>query len=207
MNRVLFQAPRLLTYGLIVVAMLAVAGWIKPYLNGPDLAIATIYRPKPVPVQVEKVKWLTRVEHMTTTTRVEVPVEVIRELPAKETQRIEHDFGLKLPELRAENRELVDVLAVPKAPRGGEMALTVNTGSGKIDGIFRAKPAPFFELGGLREAGVDADVVNRSITGYYRQDLLRVGPAVVNARAFAGVPIQSGDKPTAGVCLGVAVRF
>lgn len=207
MNRTLFAAPRLLTYGLLLVAVLAIAGWVKPYLNGPDVALTTLYRTKPQPVAAPTVKWLTRVEHKTVTERVEVPVEVIRELPAKETKRLEEDFGLKLPELRAENRELVDILAVPKAPRGGEMALTVNTGSGKIDGIFRAKSAPFVELGGMREVGIDYDALNRAASGYYRQDLVRIGPAIVNGKAFAGVPLTPGKSSTLGVMVGVAVRF
>jgi hypothetical protein len=201
----LFAAvPRWLTWSLLLAVLAGVlflVGWIKPYLEGPDLAITTIYRPRPVPVQIETVKWLTKVETRTVKERVEIPVEVIRELPAKEARRLENDFGITIPELRADSRELVDILTVPKAPHGGEMALTVNTGTGDIDGIFRAKRAPFVQLGGVREAGVAYSVIDRSAEGYYRQDLVRVGPAVVHGRAFA---TTTGDY---GVTVGVGVRF
>lgn len=207
MKRVLVNAPRWLTYTALVVAVLAAIGWVKPYLVGPDLALATIYRPKPVPVEIETVKWLTKVETKTVKERVEVPVEVIRELPVKETKRLEEDFGLALSELRADNRELVDVLAIPRAPRGGEMAVTINTESGRIDGVFRPKAAPLFELGGMREVGIDYDPINAVATGYYRQDLVRVGPAIVHAKAFAGASLGPGKGSTAGVSIGVAVRF
>jgi hypothetical protein len=191
----------------IVIGVLAIVGWIKPYLNGPDLAVATIYRPRPVAVQVERVKWLNRVETKIVRERVEVPVEVIREIPAKEAKRLEDDFHIKVADLQKESRELIDVVAVPKAPHGGEMALTVNTESGKIDGIFRATPAPVVEFGGLRELGAELDPLNQAVTGYYRQDLLRVGPIVVSGRAFVTGPLAPGRVPTYGAAIGASVRF
>jgi hypothetical protein len=207
MMRTLIAAPRWVTYALIVVALLAAWGWAAPFVSGPDLAIATIYRPKPVPVEVETVRWLTKVETQIKRERVEVPIEVIREVPAKIEKRLEENFAITLPELRAEGRELVDVIAVPPAPRGGEMALTVQTSTGKIDGIFRAKSAPFIELGGMREAGVDYDAINSAVIGYYRQDLLRVGPGIINGKVFASAPLAAGQAPDYGASIGVAIRF
>lgn len=210
MNRTLFAAPRLLTYGFVVIALLAAWGWVKPFLDGPDLRFSTITsRTRPVPVKVTEVKWLTKVETQIKRERVEVPVVVIREVPAKVEERLKEDFGIKLPDLRDEGRELVDVLDVPKAPNGGEMALTIHTTSGKIDGTFRARPAPFIEFGGLREAGVDLDMINTAVVGYYRQDLARVGPAVVNGKVFAAVPVAGGEagQANAGASIGVAIRF
>lgn len=201
-NRVLPSWITLSFAAMLVVGVLVVVGWIKPYLSGPDLAFTTIYRPKPVPVKIETVKWLTKVK----TERVEVPVEVVREVPAKLEKRLESDFGLKLSDLRAENRELVDVLGIPKAPRGGELALTINKESGKIDSVFRPKAAPFLELGGIREAGLEYDAISESATGYYKQDLLRLGPAVVSGRVFTTTPV-TGIKPTVGAAVGVSVRF
>lgn len=189
----------------IVVGVLLAVGWIKPYLAGPDLATTTIYRPKPVPVKVETVKWLTRTD--VRTERVEIPVEVIREVPAKTAERIERDFGITLPELAADNRELVEILAVPKAPHGGEMAITVSTASGEFDGIFRPRAAPMVEFGGMREVGFDYDLLGRAGRGYYRQDLVRIGPAVFNAKAFVEAPIGAAGEFDAGVSIGVAVRF
>jgi hypothetical protein len=206
-TRILVSAPRWVTYALIIVAALAVVGWVKPYLQGPDLAFSTIYRPRPVPVKVDTTAWLKNAEPKIKYVRVPVEVPVIVEVPAKVQQRFEEDFGIKLPELRAENRELVDILAVPKAPRGGEMALVVNTSTGKIDGTFHAHTAPLLELGGLREAGIEYDPMNAMAAGYYRQDLVRVGPAVVSGKVFAGVPVAPGKQATAGVAIGVAVRF
>jgi hypothetical protein len=187
----------------IVVAILALVGWIKPYLAGPDFATTTIYRVRPVPVEVERVRWLERVK--VRTERVEVPVEVIREVPAKVEQRLADDFGIRLPELPAENREFIDVVAVPKAPHGGEMAITVSTETGKIDGIFRPLPAPLVEFGGIRELGVDYDPINATAGAYYRQDLVRLGPAVVNATAFARASREAGSD--IGGKIGVAIRF
>ncbi|MGZ5445283.1 MAG: hypothetical protein ACXW5J_26760 [Thermoanaerobaculia bacterium] len=197
-----------LTYLLITVAFLAAWGWIKPFLEGPDLRFSTLTRTRPVPVEVPRTEWLVKVEKKIVRERVEVPVEVIREVPVKVVERIERDFGLKLPELRGEGRELVDVLEVPPAPHGGEMALTIHTGTGKIDGIFRARPMPLFELGGMREVGLDYDPLNAAATAYYRQDLVRVGPAIINGRVFAAAP-TGGDAgvPSYGVSLGVAIRF
>ncbi|HYM59481.1 MAG TPA: hypothetical protein VEZ11_01170, partial [Thermoanaerobaculia bacterium] len=169
--------------GAIVAGVLALVGWIKPYLQGPDLALTTIYRPKPVPVKVETVKWLSRVE--VKREQVTVPIEVIREVPAKEEEHLHANFGIHLLDLKAENKELVDVLAVPRAPYGGEMALTANTATGKVDGIFRPNAAPFIEFGGIREAGLDYDPLQRRAHGYYRQDLVRVGPGVINGKVFA----------------------
>jgi hypothetical protein len=207
MTRLLLaNVPRWLTWGLVLSAIagaLFVAGWIKPLLEGPDLSVVTVYRPKSVPVQVETVRWLVKEKERlrVKTERVEVPVEVIREVPAKVEQRLASDFGITLPELRTENRELVDILAIPRAPRGGELAVTVNTGSGRIDGTFRPLPSRLIELGGIREAGVTYGLIDRSIEGYYRQDLVRIGPAIVHGRAFA---TSTGDY---GVTVGAGVRF
>lgn len=187
----------------IVVGTLFLIAQAKSYLSGPDLALTTIYRPKPVPVPVETVKWMTKVKKE----RVEVPMEVYRDVPAKVEKRLEKDFNIRLPELRAENKELADILAVPKAPRGGEMALTVNTETGQIEGIFRPKATPLIEFGGIREVGLDANIIRQGVTGYFRQDLVRLGPAVVNGKAFATVPLTAGQAPDYGVSVGVAVRF
>lgn len=191
--------------GAVVIGILTLVGWVKPYLSGPDLALSTIYRPKPVPVKVETVKWLTRTK--VKTERMEVPIEVIREVPPKTETRLAEGFGLRLSDLRADNRELVDVLAVPKAPHGGEMALTVNTESGRIAGTFRPKAAPFIAFGGLREVGLDLNVTSKAAGGYYRQDLIRVGPAVVNGKVFVSAPLVAGGAPDFGAAVGVAVRF
>lgn len=199
--------PAWCSFGLLAalaIGALALVGWIKPYLSGPDLGVATVYRPKPVPVRVETVKWIKRVERQTVT----VPVEIIREVPAKTEEQLTQKFGFAIGDLRAEQKELVDILAVPKAPHGGEMALTVNTSSGKIAGTFRPNQAPFLELGGMREIGLEYDPLNTMAGGYYRQDLVRIGPAIVNGKAFARLPLTPGSKaPDFGVSIGVAVRF
>jgi hypothetical protein len=202
-TRAIVNAPRWIVYGLFVVAALAAAGWIKPYLHGPDLSLSTVYRPRPVPVRVTEVKWLTKVEKQIVRERIEV--EAIRELPPKQAERLEKDFQITLPSLRTEGRDLLGVLDIPRAPHGGEIAVTVNTTTARIDGIFRPKAAPFVELGGVREAGVDFDVLSKSAIGYYRQDLVRLGPCVVNAKVFA--TSASGRGPAVGAFIGVAVRF
>jgi hypothetical protein len=199
--------PRLVIYPLIGIALLAAIGWIKPYLAGPELSsMVTMVRVKPVPVPTETVKWLTKVDKRIVRDTVTIPVEVIREVPAKQAERLHQDFNITLPELRETNRELANVVEVPPAPRGGEMAITVNTESGAIGGIFRAKPSPLIEFGGLREAGVEFDAMNTIATGYYKQDLIRIGPAVVNGRVYASLP-GGARSPAAGAAIGVAVRF
>lgn len=189
----------------VVAGVLFVGATLKSYISGPDLALTTIYRPKPVPVRVETVKWLkgdVRIKRETVT----VPVEVIKEVPAATEKKL-LGFGITLKDLQAENKELANVVDVPKAPHGGEMAITVNTGSGKIEGTFLAKQAPLVEFGGIREAGVDYNVIQRGVTGYYRQDLVRLGPAIVNGKAFVTMPMSPNSRPAYGAMVGVAVRF
>lgn len=188
----------------IVIGALWFVAQVKSYLGGPDLALTTIYRSKPVPVEVERVKWLTKTKIKVE--RVEVPVEVIREVSPKIEKKLE-GFNINLEKLHAEKKELVDVLDVPKAPRGGEMALTVDTDSGQITGTFLPKKTPLIEFGGIREVGIDYNVLRSGVTGYYRQDLVRLGPAVVNGKAYATVPLTPGTTADYGVSVGVAVRF
>jgi hypothetical protein len=191
----------------IVIGGLFVASNIKSYLD-PISSLSTIYRPKPVPVKVETVKWLkgdVRIKRETIT----VPVEVIREVPAKVEKQL-LGFGISLKDLHDENKELAKVVDVPKAPHGGEMALTVNTGTGAIEGIFLAHPAPLFELGGIREVGVDYEPLGKRVGTYFRQDLGRIGPAILNVKVFAKAPITptaNGRGLDYGGSVGVAVRF
>lgn len=184
----------------IVIGVLALVANVKAYLD-PVSTMSTIYRPKPVPVPVETVKWLTKTREV-----VKVPVEVVREVPPKTAKRLEDDFHLTVPSLLAEHKELLDVANVPRAPHGGEMALTLNTETGKVEETFRATAAPVIEFGGVREVGLAYDAINRGLTAYYQQDLVRLGPAIVNVRAFATAPLGSGI-PTYGATVGVAARF
>lgn len=187
----------------VVVGILFAVATVESYLD-PISTMSTIYRPKPVIEKVEKVKWLTKVK----TVQVSVPVEVIHEVEKKGAARLDKDFGIKLDLLHAENKELATVLAVPRAPHGGEMAITVNTLTGKTEGVFNAKTAPLIEFGGIREVGVDYEPLAKVAGGYFRQDLLRVGPAVINGKVFAKAPIAPGSRGLDyGVSVGVAVRF
>ncbi len=208
MNRVL-ASLRLnwLAYAFIVLLGLAAWGWIKPWIEGPDLRFSTITRTRPVPVKVETVRWMTKVATKIKRERVEVPVEVIREVPVKVAERLKEGFKVSLPDLRAEGRELVDVLEVPKAPHGGEMALTVQTATGKIDGIFRAKPAPFFEAGGLRELGGGYNPFSGTAILSYRQDLVRIGPVVVVGRGYLAAPLKPGQAVDVGGDINAVIRF
>ena len=102
--------PHWLSLGLlaaIVVGALAAYGWIKPYLNGPDLALTTIYRPKPVPVKVATVKWMNDVRVVREKVPVPGGVEVVHDIPPKVAKRLVDDFHISLPDLRKEHRELV----------------------------------------------------------------------------------------------------
>lgn len=187
-----------------IVAVLFIAAQVKSYVEGPANAFATIYRPKPVPVTAETVKWLkgdVRIQRET----VKVPVEVIREVPAKVEKHLSDGFKIDLKELHAEHKELLDVLDVPKAPHGGELAVTVDSDSGKIAGTFSAKPAPLIEFGGLREIAATYDPIHRTPGVAYSQDLLRVGPVVLGGRAFVAAPKAGGANY--GVELTAGVRF
>jgi hypothetical protein len=191
---------------ILAVGALWLVAQVKSYIKGPDLALTTIYRPKPVPVPVTEVKWMTKVK----TERINVPVEVYRDVPAPVEKRLDKDFGIKLDLLRAENKELAKIVDVPKSPHGGAMAITVNTGSGAVEGIFRPNAAPLIEFGGIREVGADYEPLAKVAGGYYRQDLLRVGPAILNGKAFVKAPIAPGANGKGidyGISIGVAVRF
>lgn len=174
-------AHKAVTYGLALLALLTGLGWAKSYLQGPDLSFVTAFKVKPVPVAVTETKWLTKVVHE----KVTVLVEVVKYLPPPAAKALKDEFHVTLEQLHAENKSLATVLAVPKAPYGGDMAVTVNIGTGKVEGIFVGHSQPFFALGGLREAGVEYDVIGRSAQAYYRQDIARVGPVVVGGRASA----------------------
>jgi hypothetical protein len=50
----------------------------------------------------------------------------------------------------------------------------------------------------VREAGLELDPLNDAVTAYYRQDLLRVGPAIVHARVFAAAPFAAGGTADYG---------
>lgn len=187
----------------IVVGAFFIVGWVKPYLFGPDLALTTLYRPKTVPVQAEPSKLIKNAETKTVST----PRQVITKLPPKDDAKLKAEFGKNLADLHAENKELATVLTIPKASNGGEIAITTNNQTGVTEGIFRPKPKPFYEFGGIREVGIDYNVIQRGVTGYYRQDLVRIGPGVVNGKAFVTMPLSPGQQPSYGAMIGVAVRF
>jgi hypothetical protein len=189
----------------IVVGALFLIGNIKAYLD-PISSMSTIYRPKPVPVKVETVKWL-KGDIRVKKEIVNVPVEVIREVPAKTNKRLEDDFHINVKDLMAEHKALVDVVDVPKAPHGGAMALTIDTDSGKIENTFRPNAAPVIEFGGIREAGAEYNVLQKGVTGYYRQDLVRIGPVVVGGRVFVTAPLAPGTPASYGASVGASVRF
>jgi hypothetical protein len=189
---------RLFAYACLILALAALAGWARQYLEGPE--IRTFTRAKIVPVPVESVKWVEKVKRETVT----VPVQVIRHVPAPIADKLE-PMGVDLEALHAQGSELVDVLAIPKAPQGGDLALTLNS-AGKVSGTFLAKPAPFLEIGGAKEIGAEYDPINSAVTGYYRQDFVRVGRAVIHGRAFATASSKY-QRSGVGLALGVSVRF
>lgn len=201
------SASVLLRYGIVVLVLAGAWGWLDLWANGPSI-YSTFTRKTHTREVVERTRYMTNTKIQRE--RVEIPVEVVREVPAKVDQQLKEDFGHNLLELKAEGRGLLEVVDVPKAPNGGRMEITMFTESGRVKATFAPKPLPAVAFGGMREFGVDLDFVRVELSGYFRQDLVRVGPAIVNGKAFAAVPLKQGaanPQVDYGVKIGVAVRF
>lgn len=183
-----FPLPfRLLTptgWVVAVVALLAVAGWTKAwYWPTVQTVTRTITETVTVPEVREVVKWKTRVE----TREIKV-----KEVPAKAREEAK----------AREGEDLLTAVAIPSAPRGGTAQAWLSR-EGETRIAWRENPRPFLELGGVREVSVWIGANDRYAV-QYRQDLGRIGPAVVMAEASAESR-RGAVGWTAGV--GVGVRF
>lgn len=194
---------RLVVYGAVLLAGVAVIGQVKAWLQGPDLRFFTLTRVRPGPVRLVEAKQTVKEKR----TVIQGPVVVIKEPSPKTAKWIQTEFGTSVEKLHAEGKELVGVRDVPKAPYGGKVELTYDTKTGEIDSIFRAKPQPFLELGGPREAGIGYDPLNAAVRVYGKMDVGRVGPVVINGEVFAAKPLRPGEKADFGVVVNASVRF
>ena len=156
---------RLLTptgWVVLIVVLIGAAGWVKGwYWPSIQTVTRTITETVTVPEVREVVKWKTRIEAR------EVKV---KEAPAKDREEAK----------AREGEALLTAVAIPSAPHGGTaQAWLSREGDTRI--LFRENPAPFAELGGGREVSAWVGVGDDYAVAY-RQDLGRIGHAVVMAR-------------------------
>lgn len=178
---------RLLTptgWVVVVVALLAASGWIKAwYWPNVQTVTRTITETVTVPEVREVTRWKTRVE--------------TREIKIKDAPPAEREKAKA-----REGDELLTAAAIPPAMDGGTaQAWLSREGDTRI--VWRPNPRPFAELGGVREVSAWVGANDRYAV-QYRQDLGRIGPAVVMAEASA-VSRRGEIGWTAGI--GVGVRF
>ena len=146
----------------VIVVLLGAAGWVKAwYWPTVQTVTRTITETVTVPEIREVVKWKTRIE----TREVKV-----MEAPAKEREKAK----------AREGEDLLTAVAIPSAPHGGTAQAWLSE-EGETRILFRENPAPFVDLGGIREVSAWAGVSDHYSVAY-RQDLGRVGPVVVMAR-------------------------
>lgn len=168
---------KLSTYGLALVATLAGYGWLKSYLEGPDLQVATIYKFKPKPVVVVETRFSEKIR----TVVKEVKVEVKEPTP-KQQEKLEQKYGLSL-----DGKDLLGEWQIPKTPYGGDAIIAVGP-TGRVEVVVKPKAKPFFELGGRRELGLGLGQTSLGASWkvYYEQDLARVGPVQFSGEAAFG---------------------
>ncbi len=195
---------KLLTYGLIVLGLLAAAGWVKAYF-WPNYELMTISAGPPrVPITVERtkevVKWKTKVEVR--------EVQVLVPPSDKAEKKIEDKFDVKLGD-GPDELSLLTSVTLPKLPWGGAAIVTADKVGGIAVKVLPDK-RPFFQLGGLREVTVYGGQAFGDDTGgtlygvRYRQDILRAGPAVLGGEvAGESVNGRTGGK----AAVSISVRF
>lgn len=191
------NAAKLVTYGAILLCLLAGYGWLKAYLVGPDERVSTIYRFKPKPVVVTETKYSEKIRTVVKEVRVEVKVPT-----EAQKEKLEGRFGYKL----GIGEELLGEWNLPRAPYGGTTMVTVKP-DGTPTVVTVPNAQPFFELGGMREFGAEYGMTSlgRSWQAFYHQDLLRVGPVWVGGRAAFGDP--GNGKAQWSVMASASVRF
>lgn len=146
--------------------LLFVAGLVRDYYRKPE---PTGVRPPPVVAKPMKTV-------ASAPKRVVERKLVVPELPPKAVERVEQRFSL---DLSAE--ELLTHVEIPKAPYGGEAAVTLPA-TGEPQVTFVANPRPFFDLGG-EWAIAGGPVLHHdgelAVRLRVAKDLARVGPVFI----------------------------
>lgn len=194
----MFPLPsRILTYILAGVLLLfaggAVKDWYFPGVDEPS-AIATSLTRKPYQRTLE-----TKEIREAPTRVVERPV-LAPDLTDRQEEKLEKRFGLDL-----NTDDLLTRVEIPRAPDGGEAAVTLDAG-GQVDVTFRPNRPSFFDLGGSFEVGAGV-VLNSRGQGYRlhaEKDLLRMGRTYLNIEG--NLDLVGGETDASGALLLVYRR-
>ena len=173
---------RIVLYLLILFSVLSGFGWLKAYLVGPDISVATLYRVKPVATVVRETKESVKIKEV----KVEVPV-YIKQPDQEQKDKLEKKYegaGLDL-----DLNKLLGEFLIPKSPYGADAVVTLKP-DGHVEVTAKPKARPFFEFGGSRAIGGGVGYTNwgQSWRLFYEQDILRVGPVWFSGEASFGDP-------------------
>lgn len=198
--RAVAAPTRYLAYALTALFVLAFGGELVRWYGGGDAApgrTAATRRP-------QRLAPTKAAEKMAI---AEKPAAVVVKAPTrKQAEKLEQRFTLGLEAAGAGDAQLVNVWHIPKAPAGGEVAVTVSP-TGQASATFVEEPLPFFAWGGDWEAGAGAVV---DVGGGYGvrlhagKDLLRAGRMVLKVEA--DLDAVRGETQGRAAVLGV-IRF
>lgn len=154
---------------------------------------------KPLPVIVERTKFIDRVKTETITKEV-----VVYRPNPKQEARLEEKFHVELS--AASSPVVLASVEIPKAPQGGEVLVT-STPEGQTVATFAPDRPSFFELGGPFEVGGGILWDSREGQGFRLhagKDLARIWK--INVKATADLDLIGGRTETRAALIGV-VRF
>lgn len=143
----------LVPIGVVLLLSLGVVYWIGRRFPTDILTVATSMQTRPIAVEKEVIRQVTKWETRT----VEIPV-IVREPTPKQAEKAEKDTGIPIPTfVEAGDREL-GIFPVDPAPHGGNAYVGIKA-DGNTRFVFAPRRPPVFELGGpwRLSAGVGVD--------------------------------------------------
>lgn len=182
----------ILTGVLVLFAAGAVKDWYFPGSAAGDVA-GLLTRPQ------SQLTLQTKVVRDAPTRVVERPV-LAPDLTERQEKKLAERFSLDL-----NTNDLLTSVEIPRAPDGGEAAVTLDS-DGQVDVTFRPNRPKFFDLGGSLEVGGGV-VLNSRGQGFRlhaEKDLLRAGRMYLNLEG--NLDLVGGETDASGALLLVYRR-